>query len=91
MDFPHYHQLDTMEFGMFRGTIKNISLVPISAEQGIFYTAQIQLDSCLVSNYNKTIPFSQNMSGTAEIIADDLRLLERFMNPIRALWKDRVE
>jgi HlyD family secretion protein len=80
-----------MEFGMLRGTIKNISLVPVSSDQGIYYTAEIQLDSCLVSNYNKAIPFSQNMTGTAEIITDDLRLLERFMNPIKALWKDRVE
>jgi HlyD family secretion protein len=80
-----------MEFGMLRGSIKNISLVPVSTEQGIYYTAEIKLDSSLVSNYNKSITFSQNMSGTAEIITDDLRLLERFMNPIRALWKDRVE
>jgi HlyD family secretion protein len=80
-----------MEFGMLRGKIKTISLVPVVAEQGIFYTAEVELPSDLVSNYGKKIPFSQNLTGTAEIITDDLRLLERFLNPMRALWKDRVE
>jgi HlyD family secretion protein len=81
-----------MEFGMIKAKIKNISLVPITTEQGIFYTAEIELnDSILKTNYNKIIPFSQNMTGTAEIITDDLRLLERFLNPLRSIWKKSVE
>ena len=81
-----------MEFGMIKAKIKNISLVPITTEQGIFYTAEIELnDSILTTNYNKSIPFSQNMAGTAEIITDDLRLLERFLNPLRSIWKKSVE
>ena len=81
-----------MEFGMIKAKIKNISLVPITTEQGIFYTAEIELnDSILTTNYNKIIPFSQNMTGTAEIITDDLRLLERFLNPLRSIWKKSVE
>lgn len=81
-----------MEFGMLKAKVKNISLVPITTEQGIFYTAEIELnDSILTTNYNKSIPFSQNMTGTAEIITDDLRLLERFLNPLRSIWKKSVE
>ncbi|HPX77067.1 MAG TPA: HlyD family efflux transporter periplasmic adaptor subunit [Bacteroidales bacterium] len=81
-----------MEFGMLKAKVKNISLVPITTEQGIFYTAEIELnDSILTTNYNKSIPFSQNMAGTAEIITDDLRLLERFLNPLRSIWKKSVE
>lgn len=81
-----------MEFGMIKAKIKNISLVPITTEQGIFYSAEIELnDSILKTNYNKIIPFSQNMTGTAEIITDDLRLLERFLNPLRSIWKKSVE
>jgi hypothetical protein len=37
--------------------------------------------------YDKTLPFSQQMTGTAEIITDDLRLLERLLNPIRSVVK----
>ncbi|MFY9591041.1 MAG: HlyD family efflux transporter periplasmic adaptor subunit [Bacteroidales bacterium] len=81
-----------MEFGMLKAKVKNISLVPITTEQGIFYSAEIELnDSILKTNYNKIIPFSQNMTGTAEIITDDLRLLERFLNPLRSIWKKSVE
>lgn len=81
-----------MEFGMIKAKIKNISLVPITTEQGIFYSAEIELnDSILKTNYNKIIPFSQNMTGTAEIITDDLRLLERFLNPLRSIWRESVE
>lgn len=81
-----------MEFGMIKAKIKNISLVPITTEQGIFYTAEIELnDSILTTNYNKSIPFSQNMAGTAEIITEDVRLLERFLNPLRSIWRESVE
>ncbi|NLA25480.1 MAG: HlyD family efflux transporter periplasmic adaptor subunit [Bacteroidales bacterium] len=81
-----------MEFGMIKAKIKNISLVPITTEQGIFYTAEIEFnDSILKTNYNKSIPFSQNMSGTAEIITDDIRLLERFLNPLRSIWTDKIK
>jgi HlyD family secretion protein len=81
-----------MEFGMIKAKIKNISLVPITTEQGIFYTAEIELnDSILTTNYNKSIPFSQNMTGIAEIITDDVRLLERFLNPLRSIWKESVK
>lgn len=80
-----------MEFGMLRGNIKTISLVPVEAEKGIFYTAEVELPSNLVSNYGKKIPFSQNLTGTAEIITEDVRLLERFLNPLKSLWKGHVE
>lgn len=81
-----------MEFGMLKAKVKNISLVPITTEQGIFYSAEIELnDSILKTNYNKIIPFSQNMAGTAEIITEDVRLLERFLNPLRSIWRESVE
>ncbi|MDY0143599.1 MAG: HlyD family efflux transporter periplasmic adaptor subunit, partial [Bacteroidales bacterium] len=81
-----------MEFGIIKAKIKNISLVPISTEQGIFYTAEIEInDSVLITNYNKSIPFSQNMTGIAEIITDDVRLLERFLNPLRSIWRESVK
>jgi len=33
-----------MEFGMLKAKVKNISLVPITTEQGIFYSAEIELN-----------------------------------------------
>lgn len=85
-----------MEFGILKAKITQISLVPTESENGIFYTAEIKMiekldiehscDKQLITTYNKKLPFSQQMSGTAEIITEDLSLLDRFINPIKALF-----
>ncbi len=31
------------------------------------------------------------MTGTAEIITDDIRLLERFLYPLKSIWEKNVE
>lgn len=43
----------------------------------------------LESTYNKTLPFVQDMDGTAEIITGDMRLIEQFIRPIRSLFVNR--
>ena len=80
-----------MEFGLIRGSVKTISLVPTITEQGAIYTAEIEIPDTLISNYGKYLKFSQEMTGTAEIITDDIRLLERFFNPLKSVWKNGVE
>ncbi len=80
-----------MEFGLMKATINNVSLVPTITEKGIFYTADIHLPDTLISNYGRKLKFSQEMSGTAEIITDDIRLLERFLNPVKALIKKNID
>jgi HlyD family secretion protein len=84
-NFPH------MEFGLLRGSVKNISLVPTITDKGTFYTAEIEIPDTLISNYGKTLKFSQEMTGTAEIITDDIRLLQRFLNPLKFIWKKNIE
>lgn len=75
-----------MEFGMLKGGVKNISLIPTDTEIGVFYTAEIEIKDGMVSNYGKDLKFTQEMIGVAEIITDDIRLLERLFNPIRAIF-----
>lgn len=70
-----------MEFGMVRGRIRSISLVP--EENG--YVADIELIAGLTTTYKEQLRFIQQMEGTAEIITKDLRLIYRFINPLRAL------
>lgn len=84
-NYPH------MEFGMLKANIKAISLVPTETEEGYFYNAEIELPPDFISNYGKKLHFSQNMTGTAEIITDDVKLLERFLNPIMSLWKKNID
>lgn len=75
-----------MEYGMIRGKVKSISLVPSNDN----YIAEIEIPQDLRTNYNIRLNFSQEMKGDAEIVTDDLRLIQRFFNPIKSLLKDKV-
>lgn len=63
------------EFGVLNGIVKNMSL--ISDEEG-FYIIDVTLPNNMITSYNKEIEFKHEMSGTAEIVTEDLRLIERF-------------
>jgi HlyD family secretion protein len=76
-----------MEYGMVKVQIAHISLVPINKENEKNYILEVVFPDSLVTNYGKTLEFSQEMTGSAEIITEDLRLLDRFLNPIRAVIK----
>jgi len=81
-NYPH------MEFGMVRVQIKNISLVPITVENNQkAYMLEVDFPEKLMTNYGKELAFSQEMTGSAEIITEDLRLLDKFLNPIKAVIK----
>jgi len=70
-----------LEYGMVRGIVKSKSLVP----SGDSYIIELSLPSGLTTLYGKTLEFTQNMQGTAEIITDDLRLIQKILNPFRYL------
>ncbi len=42
------------------------------------YFINVSLPKKLITSYNKEIAFKQEMLGSAEIITEDLRLIERF-------------
>jgi len=64
------------EFGVLKGTVKNISL--ITDTEG-FYHIDVELPEKLITSYNREINFKQEMPGFAEIITEDLRLIDRFL------------
>ena len=68
------------EFGTLSGTIKSISLIPDDEGQ---YLVDVKLPGTLVTSYNKTIEFKQEMRGVAEIITEDLRLIHRFFYQLK--------
>lgn len=70
-----------LEFGMVRGVVISKSLVP----EGDSYVIEVGLPEGLTTLYGKTLEFNQNMQGTAEIITDSTRLLEKLTNPLRHL------
>jgi HlyD family secretion protein len=64
-------------------------MVPVSTEQGGYYTAEIELKNKLVTNYKKELPFNQEMQGNAEIITKDRRLIERLIEPLVSVFRER--
>lgn len=70
-----------LEYGMVRGIVKSKSLVPSDGS----YIIELNLPSGLTTLYGKKLDFTQNMQGTAEIITDNLRLLQKIINPFRYL------
>jgi len=71
-----------MEFGMLKGNIKSISLVPDTKG----YVAEIALSDGMTSSYRENLKFIQQMDGTAEIITKEMRLITRLINPLRAFF-----
>lgn len=74
------------EFGYLFGKVKSISSVPTA--EG-FYVIEIGFPKGMQTNYGKTLPITQQMLGSADIITDDLRLMERFFMPIKKLLKNQ--
>lgn len=70
------------EFGMLKGKVQNVSLTP---DKEGYYLIDVSLPEKLITSYNKEIDFKQEMRGTAEIITEDLRLLERFFYQFKQL------
>ncbi|TAJ15511.1 HlyD family efflux transporter periplasmic adaptor subunit [Marinilabiliaceae bacterium JC017] len=78
-DFPY------QEYGMVVCHLAAISSVPDST-----YTCTVILPDSLKTNYGKLLPFRQNMRGTAEIITEDMSLMERFIYPFRSIYKQHL-
>ena len=72
------------EFGMLKGKVKSISLVP---DKDGNLLIDISLVDNLKTNYNRVIPFQQEMKGTAEIVTEDLRLIERLLYQFRGVFQ----
>lgn len=75
-----------MEFGYLKGKVKNISLMPSNEN----YIVEVELPQDMKTNYDIPLNFSQEMKGSAEIITEDLRLIQRFFNPLKSLLRHRV-
>lgn len=69
------------EYGMVMGEVTNISLVPKKE----FYSVQVRLVDGLNTTYKRKLDYRPEMSGSAQIITEDLRLIDRIFNQFRAL------
>ena len=78
------HNYPDYEFGVLKGTVTHIS--EISNKEGV-YTIDVSLPKTLITSYNKEIEFKQEMQGVAEIITEDLRLIERVFYQFKKIFK----
>lgn len=74
------------EFGYLIGKVGSISSVPTA--EG-FYVVEIDFPQGMKTNYEKTLPITQQMQGSADIITENLRLMERFFMPVKKMLKNQ--
>lgn len=72
------------EFGVLRGKIQNISLVP---DKDGNLLIDVALPDGLETSYKKQISFQQEMKGSAEIVTEDLRLIERILYQFKSIFE----
>lgn len=80
LKFPSY---PAQEFGSVKGKIEYIKNIP--SDSG--YLAKVSLPEGLVTNYKKTILFTEGLMAQAEIITEKKRLSDRFMSGFKNLIK----
>ncbi|MEK6155026.1 HlyD family efflux transporter periplasmic adaptor subunit [Flavobacteriaceae bacterium 3-367] len=78
VNYPHH------EYGILKGRVEKVSEIP---DNDGFYLVDVVLPIELITSYKKKINFKQEMSCTAEIITEDLRLLERFFYQIKQIME----
>ncbi len=78
------------EFGMVKGVVKNISLTPSKDQNMSNYVIEIGFSDGLVTTYKKELPFLSEMEAQADIITEDISLLERFFMPLRKILKESL-
>ena len=78
----HINNFPDQEFGYLIGKIKSISNI---LNKDGYYVVEIEFPNGLVTSYGNSLPTTQQMMGTADIITADLRLIERFFMPVKKL------
>jgi hypothetical protein len=71
------------EYGMLKGIVKNISVMPKNES----YAIEVSLPNQLITTYNKTLTYQQEMQGTADIITEELSVFDRVFYQFREIVK----
>ena len=72
------------EFGLILGKLESKSALPNRENN---YPVNISLDNGLQTSIGNELRFDQQMTGTAEIITEERRFIERIFDSIRKLFK----
>lgn len=83
----HFNNYPDNEYGMVIGQVKRISLIPTKDGN---YVVEVNFPKGLTTTYGKKLPLSQEMTANADIITDDLRLIEQFLQPVKRIYKNNI-
>lgn len=75
-----------MEFGMVEGVVESISSG--SMENG--YPAVVSLINGAATSYGEVLSLDRDLIGTAEISTEEMTLLQRLLNPLKHLFKEKM-
>jgi HlyD family secretion protein len=81
----HFNSFPDNEYGMVVGKVNRISLIPTKDGK---YIVEVRFPKGLTTSYDKKLPLSQEMRANADIITDDLRLIELFLQPMKKIFKN---
>jgi multidrug resistance efflux pump len=71
------------EYGMLKGVVKNVSVIP----QKQNYSVEVALPEQLTTTYHKKLEYKEEMQGSAEIVTEELTLFKRIFYQFRKLVK----
>lgn len=74
------------EFGQLAGFIATLPELPTLNGENMEYTAKVSLPDGLLTSCKRTISYQPEMQGTAEIVTEDLRVIERVFNQMRKIF-----
>jgi hypothetical protein len=60
--------------------------LPTLKGENMEYTAKVRLPDGLLTSYKRVLIYQPEMQGTAEIITEDLRVIERVFNQFRKIF-----
>ncbi|EEI93854.1 hypothetical protein HMPREF0765_0476 [Sphingobacterium spiritivorum ATCC 33300] len=72
------------EYGIIKGKIKSIAMVQ---DKDSKYYVEVSLPEGLQTSYHKTLAFDKELSGTADIVTEELTLAERILSQLRSLLR----
>jgi multidrug resistance efflux pump len=77
------------EYGVIQGIVENISLVPQTNKDGDYYLLEMSVNDSLSTTYGKKLTMKQEMQGSANIITEDRRVVERLFDKWRDLMRNQ--
>ena len=86
----HVDNFPENEYGILRGTVRHISLTPAQTGDAVYYSVEITLSNGLITTYKKELPYLPNMQGQADIITEDITLLERLVLPLKRILSESI-